>query len=199
MPRSASCHVLHSLSGGQASPCGRPQAYLYPLGWKTHSGYRDDSDQALEAPSLGKRSGHRSAHSNWCVGRRDIRCTGVGWGCLGSRCWLVDTDPSPSLWPAVTVASLRTPNTRPKASSGRIHWHWTTGRHPAHPPHPGRGTPAVRVRGQAPRGPVPTPPLCSPWRGGTAPADNRLSRQGGMTAGGGGVAPGRRRRWWHNG
>lgn len=28
---------------------------MYPLGLKTHAGQRDDSDQALEAPSLGKR------------------------------------------------------------------------------------------------------------------------------------------------
>lgn len=53
--------------GDQASPFGRPQAYLYPLGWKTSAGLRDDSDQALEAPSLGKRPGHISSHSNWCV------------------------------------------------------------------------------------------------------------------------------------
>lgn len=33
----------------------------------------------------------------------------MGWGCLGSRCWLVDTDPSPSLWPASVCAPTQDP------------------------------------------------------------------------------------------
>ena len=66
----------------RASPFGKPQAYLYPLGWKTRAGHRHDSDQALEAPSLGRRPGHRSAHSNWCVGKKRQKMPKSGVGLL---------------------------------------------------------------------------------------------------------------------
>lgn len=63
----------------------------------------------------------------------------------------------------------------------------------------GAHAPAMKGRSQAPV--LWRPLLLSAFsdRGSTTQADNRLSRQGGVTAGGGGVAPGRWRRRCYKG
>lgn len=203
MPRAASCRVLHTRRvGTRPAPLGGHKPICTHWVGRPRAGHRDDSGEAPEAPSLGKRPGGRGAHSAGCVGRSSRRCTGVGWGCsgLGAGSW-THTQPSPGPWPTASVASPRTPSARPKARAGRMRWGWISGGGtPARPPGPG-GAPALQGSGDRPpaaRRPPPRP-RSSGRGGGAAPADNRWSRPGGMTAGGGGVALGRRRRWCRKG
>lgn len=85
---------------------------MYLLGWKTHAKLGDDSDQALEAPSLGKRPGPLKLV---CEERKHKIQSGVGraevplCGCSGFLYRLVDTDPSPSPWPAIISGLTQDP------------------------------------------------------------------------------------------
>lgn len=122
-------------------------------------------------------------------------------GLLADWPWLVDSDPSPSPWPSMTMASLKTPSTRPQARSARSRGRWTSGRgHPAHPPS-GEGRKASGEGQQpVPRHGAHSSPLL-PQGGSTAQADNRLSviatgRGDGRRGRGRAGAP---QRWWHNG
>ena len=184
VPRAASCRVLHTRRvGTRPAPLGGHKPICTHWVGRPRAGHRDDSGEAPEAPSLGKRPGGRGAHSAGCVGRSSRRCTGVGWGCsgLGAGSW-THTQPSPGPWPAAAVASPRTPSARPKARSGRMRWSWISGGGtPAHPPGPG-GAPALQGSGDRPPA-APRPLLPALGAPGAAAALPRLTIGGRDRAG----------------